>query len=86
MQKNSCDCNGNSITVGDSVKLVSIPVRLLEGLLQDDQIAIHAQLGRILIIEGFDLNSYAELEFFDAAGYIHTIWIEPCYLEKFEKA
>ena len=76
------DRNHKPIVAGDNVKVVEIPARLPVGLPREDQIAIHAQHGKTLTIQGFDQNGYAELEFVDSAGHVHTILIEPYCLEK----
>ncbi len=81
MRQVSLDCNNKPIAVGDSVRVIEIPVRLPLGLPEEDQIAIHDQIGKALIIQGFNQDGYAELEFIDNAGHIHTMWIEPHCLE-----
>lgn len=82
MRQAPLDRNDNPIVAGDSVKIIEIPARLPQGLPEEDQIAIHAQLGKTLIVQGFNQSGYAELEFADIAGHIHTIWIESRCLEK----
>ncbi len=76
------DRNDKPIAAGDSVKVIEIPALLPQGLPEEDQIAIHAQLGKVLIVQGFNQSGYVELEFVDVAGYIHTIWIGSHCLEK----
>ncbi len=77
MRQDPLDRNKKPIAVGDSVKVVEIPARLPQGLPNEDQIAIYEQIGKELIIQGFNQDGHAELEFVDSSGYLHTIWIEP---------
>jgi hypothetical protein len=67
---------------GDRVVLRTLPPGLLRGLLKADQRAIEAAVGTVVVLEGFDSNGRAELEFVDAAGHIHTIWVDRSCLEK----
>jgi len=72
----------NTIKVGDKVRIISIPPELPQGLPEEDQEAINAQKGKILVVQEVNENSYAELEFTDTSGQIHTIWLKFRYLEK----
>lgn len=76
------DRDNEEIILGDSVRIIEIPACLLDGLPEEDQIAIRAQLGKVLIVEGFGEDGSVELEFIDIAGAIHFIWIAPRCLEK----
>lgn len=77
------DCNRLPLVVGDDVVIVTTPEQLLEGLPDEDQTAILAQVGQTLKVSGFDEYGYAEIEFVDAKGIAHTIWIEPrCLLKQ----
>lgn len=58
-------------------RIVDIPEEIPEGLPEEDQIAIRAQVGKIMVIQDFNNDGAAELEFVDDAGHIHTIWIDP---------
>lgn len=73
---------GNLVLVGDSVILIEIPDALVANLPPEDQEAIRAQKGNSLTIEGFDDWGNGELEFIDARGHLHTIWIAPAALVK----
>lgn len=55
---------------------------LLNGLPEEDQVAIRAQVGKRLKINEFDAYGYAELEFQDQEEVIHFIFVEPKYLVK----
>ncbi len=72
----------NSLCVGDMVLVNEIPGTLLAGLPIEDQVAISLQKGKIVELLGFDDYGFAELDFFDDSGNLHTIWIEPTALEK----
>lgn len=71
------DQDGIPVAVGDYVRIVDIPEEIPEGLPEEDQIAIRAQVGKIMVIQDFNNDGAAELEFVDDAGHIHTIWIDP---------
>jgi hypothetical protein len=76
------DAHGKAIQTGDPVVLRDVPDQLLDGLPEEEQKAIRAQKNRTLKVVAFDESGYAELEFTDAGGMLHTIWVEPRCLEK----
>ncbi|MHB8624420.1 MAG: hypothetical protein ACYC9J_15315 [Sulfuricaulis sp.] len=76
------DSNGKRINAGDRAVLEKVSEKLLSGLPTEDQIAIKAQAGKLQTISSFDEHGYAEIEFVDAKGTLHTIWIEPACLRK----
>lgn len=59
----------------NTVILKSVPKGLLDGLPDEDQTAIQAAIGKPMTVVGRD-HGRTELEFTDAAGHIHTIWID----------
>ncbi len=59
--------------------LKSIPAELLEGLTTKDQEAIQAIVGQSVKLVGVG-HGKAQLEFVDAEGDNHSIWVEPSYL------
>jgi hypothetical protein len=65
---------------GDRVILLTAPDVLLRGLPKEDQQAIRAIVGRPVTLAGFNYGQ-AELEFKDAAGDDHTIWVEPALIK-----
>jgi nucleoside permease NupC len=73
---------GNPVEAGDDVTLLEAPLVLLNGLPEEDQVAIRAQVGKRLKINEFDAYGYAELEFQDQEEVIHFIFVEPKYLVK----
>lgn len=60
---------------GDRVILTSAPASLLRGLPKEDQKAIRSMVGQSVTLAGFSYGQ-AELEFTDAQGDDHTIWVE----------
>lgn len=76
------DRKGRLLSAGDVVMVCEIPVSLIAGLPIEDQNSISVQKGRELTIVGFDKSGAVELEFTDVEDVIHTIWIEPAFLEK----
>jgi hypothetical protein len=64
---------------GDRVILTSAPASLLRGLPKEDQKAIRSIVGRPVVLAGLSYGQ-AELEFTDANGDDHTIWVEPALI------
>jgi hypothetical protein len=60
---------------GDRVILTAAPASLLRGLPEEDQNAIRSIVGQPVVLAGFSYGQ-AELEFKDAQGDDHTIWVE----------
>ncbi len=69
-----------SLASGCRVILKSAPPALLNGLPEEDQIAILAIVGRPVLLAAFS-HGQAELEFVDSDGDEHTIWVEPDLLQ-----
>lgn len=82
LSEKNLDQFGRLVVAGDEVVLSEAPLALLNGLPEEDQISIKAQVGKRLKINEFDNYGNAELEFIDEAGRIHFIWVEPRYLVK----
>jgi hypothetical protein len=78
----SLDRNKNPIALGDDVRIFRVPADLPSGLPNEDQAAIHEQLGKVLVVQGFGEAGSVELEFVDSKGHPHTIWIDPTCLER----
>ena len=60
---------------GALVVLTRAPSSLLQGLPKEDQKAIRSIVGRPVTLAGFSYGQ-AEIEFTDAQGDDHTIWVE----------
>lgn len=82
MKKTYTDGEGNPITSEDWVAFEIAPASLLNGLPEEDQIAIQQQAGTPLQINGFDEHGYVELEWWEGENNSRTIWIEPRHLVK----
>ena len=66
---------------GDRVVLTMAPASLLRGLPENDQEAVRSIVGQPVTFAGFSFGQ-AELEFKDADGDAHTIWVEAALIEK----
>ena len=60
---------------GSLVILTSAPAPMLQGLPKEDQTAIRSIVGKPVTLSGFSYGQ-AELEFTDAQGDGHTIWVD----------
>ncbi len=60
---------------GDLVVILSVPQTLLSGLPKEDQKAICSVIGKPVTFAGMSYGQ-AEVEFRDADGDDHTIWID----------
>lgn len=61
---------------GDMVLLTGVPPGLLDGLPSEDQQAITDVIGRPVLLTAYDDIGRAELEFVDAAGIIHYLYVD----------
>ena len=62
---------------GERVVLTELPAGLIDGLPEEDQRAIVEIIGKPVLLEGFDDDGRAELEFVDSEGTIHFIYVDP---------
>jgi hypothetical protein len=60
---------------GDTVVLRELPQGLLDGLPEEDQRAISEVVGKPVRLNEYDEAGRAELEFIDAEGQIHFIYV-----------
>jgi hypothetical protein len=65
---------------GSRVILTDAPPALLEGLPEEDRSAVRAVIGRHVRFVGFSYGQ-AEVEFTDAQGDEHTIWVDADLLQ-----
>jgi hypothetical protein len=70
---------------GDTVVLTRIPEGLLDGLPTEDQEAISAAVGKPLKLNEYDDDGLAELEFTDAQGVIHFIFVDASAIRRAER-
>ncbi|HVO60593.1 MAG TPA: hypothetical protein VMT53_06635 [Terriglobales bacterium] len=68
-------------TPGQNVKLRALPAGFLDGLPQEDQKAILNVVGKRILLTRYEEDGRAELAFRDAEGDLHTIYVEPNYIE-----
>ena len=66
---------------GDSVQLIKIPSKLLDGLPEEDQQAIRESARYCMQLNEYDEYGRAELEFRDRAGTIQFIWVKPSFIK-----
>ena len=59
------------------VVLSIAPPGLLEGLPAEDRGAVLQAIGRPIRFAGYDEDGRAELEFTDASGVVHLIYVNP---------
>ena len=65
---------------GSMVVLRELPPGLIDGLPRDDQIAISDAVGKEVLLTEHDEDGRAEVEFTDAHGVIHSVYVDPSYL------
>jgi hypothetical protein len=66
----------------ESVTLNGLPPGFVDDLPKEDQLALSAQVGKRVALNGYDEDDRAELEFRDSAGLFHTIWVDPKFMTK----
>lgn len=62
---------------GDNVILKEYPFGLLDGLPTEDQGAISAIIGKPVRLNDYDDDGRTEIEFADADGVIHFVFVSP---------
>jgi hypothetical protein len=67
---------------GDSVIVNGLPPKFLDDLPNSDQAAIANVVGTAVLLLAYDEDGRAELEFTDAAGTIHSIFVDPKYIDR----
>lgn len=60
----------------EKVILTGLPPRFLDDLPIEDQEAIRAVIGKALVLNEYDEDGRAELEFRDKNGVVHFIYVE----------
>ena len=69
---------------GTRVILTEVPPGLPGGLPIKDQQAIFEAVGRTILLNEYDEDGRAELEFTDSEGTIHFIYVNPDYIRSEE--
>ena len=67
---------------GDTVVLMAVPPGMLDDLPSEDQQAIKEIVGKPILLTQFDEDGRAELEFRDANGNFHTLYVSPEFIIK----
>jgi hypothetical protein len=62
------------------VVLERLPPGLLNGLPEEDQIAISEMVEKPVLLAGYDDVGRAELEFSDRNGHSHSIFVDPSFI------
>jgi hypothetical protein len=66
------------------VIFLALPPGLVDGLPEEDQRAIIAMVGKLVMLVGYDEDGRAELEFDDPftgnSSHTHTIWVAPEFI------
>ena len=65
---------------GEIVVLIEVPGNFLDDLPQEDQRAINDIVGKPIMLNEYDEDGRAELEFEDRNGNGHKIWVDPKFL------
>jgi hypothetical protein len=65
---------------GQMVVLRALPDGFIDDLPQEDQRAVSAVIGQRILLNGYDADGRAELEFRDTQGIIHFIYVDPKFL------
>jgi hypothetical protein len=70
---------------GEEVLLVSIPTGLLSNLPTEDQAVIAAVVGKSVRLMNYCNDGRAELQFTDAHGIIHFLYVETTNIKAIER-
>jgi hypothetical protein len=66
----------------EQVSLKALPPGFLDDLPAQDQEAIAKAVGKPITLNGYEDDGRAELEFTDTEGVIHTIYVDPKFINK----
>jgi hypothetical protein len=73
--------SSNKPKPGNRVLLTKVPPGFLRGLPKADKKAISEIVGRPILLVKYDDDERAELEFTDANGVLHFIYVKPSYIK-----
>jgi len=65
---------------GEKVVLIGLPPKFLEDLPAKDKRAISKRVGTQIKLKAYDELGRAELEFREAKGIYHVIWVAPSFV------
>ena len=69
---------------GEMVVLTKLPPGFLDDLPKEDQLAISSVVGQAIILNRYDEDGRAELEFTEENGTIHFIYVSPTFVRRAE--
>jgi hypothetical protein len=69
---------------GDTVTLTEVPSGLLDNLPMEDRRAISEVVGKPIVLNEYDEDGRAELQFKDNQGVIHFIYVSPDFIRAVE--
>jgi hypothetical protein len=67
---------------GDRVILTAIPPELMNDLPSEDQQAITEILGKPIVLNAYDEDGRAKLEFTDRSGNFHFVYVRQDFIKK----
>ena len=76
-RKSFFDHKGTLLRKGDTVKLLTLPLEMFLGLPESEQKILRAEIGKKHLIQGSGGQGKIKLEFYDAHGSLHAIFINP---------
>jgi len=68
--------------MSQKVILKALPLGFLDDLPIEDQEAITKAVGKPITLNGYEDDGRAELEFTDIEGVIHTIYVDPKFIQE----
>ncbi len=80
-QKKTANSRKHLPRVGGKVVLEKLPPGLIDGLPEEDQKAISAIVGVPIRLSGYDDDGRLELEFVEANGTGHSIYVDRKYVK-----
>jgi hypothetical protein len=69
---------------GEMLVLTKLPPGFLDDLPKEDQLAISSVVGQAIILNRYDEDGRAELQFAEENGTIHFIYVSPAFVKSTE--
>ena len=70
---------------GQKVVLKALPPGFIDDLPEEDQRAMSAVVGKPILLNKYERDGRAELEFTDVEGVGHFIYVDPKFIERSEE-
>ena len=67
---------------GEKVILKALPPGFIDDLPEEDQRAISAVVGKPIILNKYERDGRAELEFTDSGDMIHLLYVDPRFIKR----